>query len=95
MTAKKTDAPAAAKPAPARATARSPFRETREDRRTALTHDQIAEDLAAFQRAGGRIEVLGNTPMLRAIPLSPGQGASATTARPDPGSVAPEPESTR
>lgn len=76
MTAKKTAPPPqtpAPEPeaAPAGPVARHRFRATREDRRGPLTHAQIADDLAAFERAGGRIEVLGNTPMLRTIPLSP------------------------
>jgi hypothetical protein len=37
------------------------FPKTREERRSALTHTQIEEDLAEFERTGGRIEVLGNT----------------------------------
>ncbi|MFZ5636341.1 MAG: hypothetical protein ACOY82_07095 [Pseudomonadota bacterium] len=78
MTAKKTDTPPPAQTpasepdaAPARPAARQRFRTTLEERRGPLTHAQIADDLAAFERAGGRIEVLGNTPMLRTIPLSP------------------------
>lgn len=30
-----------------------------------LTSERIAADLAAFRKAGGRIEVLGNTPALK------------------------------
>ncbi|GLQ52628.1 hypothetical protein ACFFJT_20600 [Dyella flava] len=30
--------------------------------RAALTSERIAADIAAFNKAGGRIEVLGNTP---------------------------------
>ncbi len=86
MTRKKTATPAVAAPgpmqvptqahapasgqAPVKSVARQPFHATREERRSALTHAQIADDLAAFERDGGRIEVLGNTPMLRTIPLS-------------------------
>lgn len=44
------------------------FRKPKEERRTALTHDKIADDLAAFQRAGGTIEVLGTTHTLKSIP---------------------------
>lgn len=82
MTEKKTaqtTAPATAAPAPAQAAkpaARNLFRATKEERRSALTHDQIADDLAEFERTGGRIEVLGNTPMLRTIPLAPTPAAS-------------------
>ena len=28
-----------------------------------LTHERIADDLKAFRKRGGRIEVLGNTPL--------------------------------
>ena len=44
------------------------FRKPKEERRTALTHEKIADDLAAFQRAGGTIEVLGTTQTLKSIP---------------------------
>lgn len=74
--------PGGAKTPAAKTAARPPLRPTREERRNALTHDQIADDVAAFERAGGRIEVLGNTPMLRSIPLSPS---------PAPPSPAPQP----
>lgn len=32
-----------------------------------LSHERIAEDLAAFRKAGGRIEVLGNTQVLKKV----------------------------
>ena len=35
-----------------------------------LTHERIADDLKAFRKRGGRIEVLGNTP-LRSVASSP------------------------
>jgi hypothetical protein len=79
MTEKKTAPTPAATPAPAQAAkpaARNLFRATKEERRSALTHDQIADDLAEFERTGGTIEVLGNTPMLRTIPLSPTPAAT-------------------
>lgn len=47
------------------------FRKPKEERRSALTHDKIADDLAAFQRAGGTIEVLGTTHTLKSIPPPP------------------------
>jgi hypothetical protein len=56
------------------------FRKPKEERRTALTHDKIADDLAAFQRAGGTIEVLGTTHTLKSIPPPP-------TAAPAPAST--------
>jgi hypothetical protein len=76
----------AQKPAPPAATAktvsRSPFMNTAEKRRDALTHDQIAEDLAAFEQSGGKIEKLGNTPLRRGIAPTPAP-ASATPADDD------------
>jgi hypothetical protein len=53
------------------------FRKPKEERRTALTHDKIADDLAAFQRAGGMIEVLGTTHTLKSIPPPPAAAAAA------------------
>ena len=32
-----------------------------------ITSERISQDLAAFRKAGGRIEVLGNTPVLTRI----------------------------
>jgi hypothetical protein len=46
------------------------FRKPKDERRTALTHEKIADDLAAFQRSGGKIEVLGTTYTLKSIPPS-------------------------
>jgi hypothetical protein len=54
------------------------FRKPKEERRSALTHDKIADDLAAFQRAGGTIEVLGTTHTLKSIPPPPTQPAAPT-----------------
>ena len=53
------------------------------DRGAAVTSERIAADLAAFQRAGGRIEKLGITRTLTRIdpvaapptPASPGRGS--------------------
>jgi hypothetical protein len=53
------------------------FARTKEERRSALTHEQIENDLAAFARAGGEIEVLGTTFTFKSI----GPGA---TAKPKP-----------
>ena len=54
------------------------FRKPKEDKRSALTHERIADDLVAFQRAGGKIEVLGNTQTLKSIrpPETPAAAAS-------------------
>ena len=65
----KKTAPASATPAPAadkperqaKTSSAALFPKAREERRNAMTHTQIEEHVAAFERAGGRIEVLGNT----------------------------------
>ncbi len=82
-----TDAAApAAKPAPAPSTAAKSgtgdiFRKPKEDKRSALTHEKIADDLVAFQRAGGKIEVLGNTQTLKSI--KPPETPAAAALRKD------------
>ncbi len=54
-----------------------------------LTGERIAEDLIAFGKAGGKIEILGNTPLrgkaqtAKPTPADPGDKAGqATTAAP-------------
>ena len=42
-----------------------------------LARERIAEDMAAFEQAGGRIEVLGNTPLR--ITTKPSRSAGART----------------
>src|SRR5699024_9059864 len=37
------------------------------DRSTSLTSERIADDLAAFRKDGGKIEVLGNTQVFKSI----------------------------
>ena len=60
------------------------FEQRKDDKRKTLTHEQIATDLDAFKRAGGKIEVLGNTLTLRTIPISARQdGNTAPTAEKD------------
>ncbi len=82
-----TDAAApAANPAPAPSTAAKSgtgdiFRKPKEDKRSALTHEKIADDLVAFQRAGGKIEVLGNTQTLKSI--KPPETPAAAALRKD------------
>ncbi|MEN1940724.1 hypothetical protein WCE41_06640 [Luteimonas sp. MJ246] len=53
--------------APARARASAPLRRSSSSRAnsaaTHLTSQRIAADLASFKKSGGRIEVLGNTPL--------------------------------
>ena len=58
-TAKKT--PTTATAAPHRRT--TPSSSARAAGAAQLTSQRIAADLAAFKKAGGRIEVLGNTPL--------------------------------
>lgn len=43
----------------------------------ALTRERIAEDIADFERAGGRVEILGTTRVLKTTP--PVDPATATT----------------
>lgn len=56
------------------------FDQRKDDKRKTLTHEQISDDLDAFKRAGGKIEVLGNTLTLRTIPISARQDATAPAA---------------
>ena len=35
-----------------------------------LSHEAIADDIAAFRKRGGRIEVLGNTPLRTTAPAA-------------------------
>ena len=76
-----TAAPAAAPTPPAAKSGTGDvFRKPKEDKRSALTHEKIADDLVAFQRAGGKIEVLGNTQTLKSIrpPETPAAAAART-----------------
>lgn len=55
------------------------FTSRKGDSRSAITHERLAADLAAFRKAGGKIEVLGVTPALRRIdPIA--NSAQATAA---------------
>jgi hypothetical protein len=42
-----------------------------------LTSERIAADIAAFNKSGGRIEVLGNTPFHHRPKDAPANGAAA------------------
>jgi len=48
----------------------------------AMTSERIAADIAAFNKAGGRIEVLGNTPLhgKSAVAASTANSASVTAS---------------
>jgi hypothetical protein len=46
-----------------------------------LSRDRIAEDMAAFDSAGGKIEVLGNTPFrIKPSPEKPAAASKKTSA---------------
>lgn len=51
-----------------------------------LTRERIAEDLAAFDRAGGKIETLGNTPLRGKVesPKPSGRGGKPAVAERTP-----------
>ncbi|PBS14194.1 hypothetical protein CMZ82_01630 [Lysobacteraceae bacterium NML93-0792] len=56
--------------------ATQPTTERKSKQAPSMSHDRIAADIAAFRKAGGKVEVLGNTPIQRrAAPA-----ASATPA---------------
>ncbi|WP_144816037.1 hypothetical protein [Aerolutibacter ruishenii] len=49
----------------------------------ALTHERLAEDIAAFRKAGGKVEVLGHTPLRRngETPITPVIASKGTPRR--------------
>ncbi|MCA7022585.1 hypothetical protein ACO0J1_00160 [Stenotrophomonas acidaminiphila] len=51
-----------------------------------MTRERIAEDLAAFDRAGGKIETLGNTPLRGKVesPKPSGRGGKPAVAERTP-----------
>lgn len=51
---------------PRTAAPKSTYRPKEPERRT-LTHERLAGDIAAFQSAGGHIEVLGTTRVLKKL----------------------------
>ncbi len=71
-------APAAAAPIGKSATTHL-FARTKEERRSALTHEQIENDLDAFARAGGKIEVLGTTFTFKSIGPKPPNATAAAS----------------
>lgn len=77
-------------PAPSASATFDVFRKPKDERKTALTHERIADDLAAFQRAGGKIEVLGTTYTLKSIPptVVPAQAESEEHGDRKPGASA-------
>lgn len=81
----------AAKPRPA---SPSPLRRTSTSKGVGfhITSESIAADLAAFRKQGGRIEVLGNTPLRAAASASAFRSKSRTGADPLPTAPAPSRE---
>jgi hypothetical protein len=65
-------------PAPAASTSRIFGSGKSGDRGAGVTSERIAEDLATFRAAGGRIEVLGNTRSLTKIGVDPALEAAAS-----------------
>ena len=50
--------------------------------------DRISEDIADFERAGGRVEKLGTTRVLQKVDAPDAPGAATTAARPAPAKTA-------
>lgn len=85
----KSAAQAAPTPAPK---APLPTAERKSKQAPTLSHDRIAADIAAFRKAGGKVEVLGNTPLQRKA--GPATGAAAA-ARPAAAAATAAPARTR
>jgi len=47
-----------------------------------MSHQSIAEDIAAFRKRGGRIEVIGNTPLRTRAPTPFRSNTTATRKAP-------------
>ena len=63
--------------------ATQPTAERKSKQAPSMSHDRIAADIAAFRKAGGKVEVLGNTPIQRrAAPAAATGTAAATPAAP-------------
>lgn len=58
--------------------ATQPTTERKSKQAPSMSHDRIAADIAAFRKAGGKVEVLGNTPIQRRA--APAAAAPATPA---------------
>ena len=58
-----------------------------------LSHQSIADDLAAFRKRGGRIEVLGDTPLRK---IAPAAFRSSTKAQKQgPAAAEPKPKAAK
>lgn len=60
------------------------FSARKPNERSPLTHERVAEDIEAFRKAGGKIEVLGVTRSLLRVGVEPGDPAPAMPAKPAP-----------
>jgi hypothetical protein len=90
MSRKPIATPATTSPAPVGKSATTYlFSRTKQERRNELTHEQIEDDLAAFARTGGKIEVLGTTFTFKAIGhnAKPKDAATATDTPIEPENI--------
>jgi len=83
--------PTSKKSAPATAAAAVPpsktshlFSARKPNERSPVTHERVAEDIEAFRKAGGKIEVLGVTRSLLRVGIEPGDPAPVLPAKPAP-----------
>jgi hypothetical protein len=60
------------------------FSARKPNERAPLTHERVAEDIEAFRKVGGKIEVLGVTRSLLRIGAEPGDPAPSLPAKPAP-----------
>lgn len=75
--------PQSHQPSAKRARTRSSSRKA--DGANALTSERIADDLAAFRKSGGKIEVLGNTKVFQSMgPMAAASKAKAASAKKAP-----------
>lgn len=66
---------------PGKSSTASAFAKPGQDK--ALTHERLADDMEAFRKAGGKVEVLGHTPLRRngETPVTPVIASARTPAR--------------
>jgi hypothetical protein len=60
------------------------FSARKPNQRAPVTHERVAEDIEAFRKVGGKIEVLGVTRSLLRVGIEPGDPAPAMPAKPAP-----------
>jgi hypothetical protein len=60
------------------------FSARKPNQRAPVTHVRVAEDIEAFRKVGGKIEVLGVTRSLLRVGIEPGDPAPAMPAKPAP-----------